>query len=127
MNRRKYLAVLATIPIAGCTAADNTTGETTSTPPLKILDHNGVVEDAGYGTRVSVEGTAENTTTDTFAYAAVEAKFYDSNETVLESSLDNISGLGPGERWNFEIRFPGLEDADEAESYRVSVSTVRRE
>lgn len=147
MNRRTFLttttAIVGGISIAGCTSdtefedgdggdgnnsgdgGGSNDGGSGSDEKLKILDHELVREDAGksYET-VEVVGTAENVSGDTLGYAEVKAKFYDANEALLDSSLDNVNDLGAGEKWSFEIMYLAMgEEAAEVASYKIGAGS----
>lgn len=104
------------------------TPEPTATPvkdELVVLSHELVREDEGtaYET-VAVVGQARNNTDRNLGYAEIRVKFYDESGALLDSSLDNINDLGPGETWNFEATmFAFGEDAAAVASYQIAVGT----
>lgn len=137
MLRRGFLTgvgTTVTVTLAGCGTDDpefeSGNGEggddsSTSEPDndLEILKHQLVRENEGTRSeRVSVEGSAENTSDGQLSYAEVRARFLDEDGTLLESSLDNVNDLGSGMKWQFEIRFPGSgEDAAAVSEYEIAV------
>lgn len=140
MQRRGFItATIATfsgVSLTGCSSDTNyedgndgggsNDGDTSdSDKKLDILDHELVREDEGsMGESVKVAGMAENVSGGNLGYAEVKAKFYDENEALLESFLDNVNDLGDGEKWSFEIQYPGIgEDAQEVASYKVGAGS----
>jgi hypothetical protein len=137
MLRRGFLAgvgTAVTITLAGCGTDDpefesgnGGGGDDSSTSEsdndLEILEHQLLRENEGARSeRVSVEGSAENTSDGQLSYAEVRARFLDEDGTLLESSLDNVNDLGSGMKWQFEIRFPGSgEDASAVSEYEIAV------
>lgn len=140
MNRRKFITATAAITsasLAGCSGetdyedgnndgsgSDGDDGSN-SDKKLEILDHEMVREDEGsMAESVKVVGTAQNVSGDTLGYAEVKVKFYDEDETLLESFLDNVNDLGADERWKFEVMYPPMgEDAQKVDSYKVGVGS----
>lgn len=139
MQRRGFIAAttatLSGISLAGCSSDTDYEGgnnggrndgsNSDSDKKLNILDHEMVRENAGsMSESVKVVGTAENVSSDTLGYAEVKAKFYDENDALLESFLDNVNDLGAGEKWSFEIQYPGIgEDAGKVASYKIGVGS----
>lgn len=136
MQRRQFVQVTAAAlggaSLAGCSADTEYEGGTTtgdggggSNKKLTILTHQMLRENVGSASEsVKVTGTAENVSGDMLGYAEVKAKFYDENDALLESFLDNVNDLGDGEKWNFEVQYPGIgDDARKVASYKVGVGS----
>lgn len=68
-----------------------------SQPKLEVLEHS-VISD-GYFKYVT--GKIRNNTNKTYSYAQVSINLYN-GESLLESTLDNINNLGPGQVWEFK-------------------------
>lgn len=152
MNRRQFLTVTvpAAVGASGCVDTDREyqppaeqptstvppadtpreppTATDTPTPRLVLLNHELRRKNAGtLSETVRVAGTAKNTTDEQLSYVEVRAKFYDDDGALLDSSLDNVTDLGPGERWRFEVPYPGIgEDAAAVARYKVAVGTIYR-
>lgn len=147
MFRRKFLTVGAAVAgatvIGGCTDTDDPEfesgnggsgdsgsdgggEETSADETLVIQSHELVRENENTQSEaVSVEGTAENGSSDQLSYAEVRARFLDEDGTLLESSLDNVNDLGSGMKWQFEIRFPGYgDDARAVSDYEIAVGNT---
>lgn len=56
------------------------------------------------------------------SYAEVRVKFCDKEGTLLDTSPDDINDLGPGEAWNFEVMYLGM-DAEDVDSYKIAVGS----
>lgn len=110
-------AIAAVVAVSGCTSGNDnfdnkssdsssssSTSSSSSSEPLQIVSHKMV--SGGYGTYY-VRGQAKNTGDKNLGYASVDVKFYDANGNLLDSGLDNINNLGPGETWNFEAMYLG--------------------
>lgn len=123
MYRRKLLSIAAVASggiITGCSSSlDEGGGD------VEIKEHEMYRENEGtMSETVGVVGTAENVSDDELSYAAVEAKFYDSDDTVLDSFLDNVNDLGAGEQWKFDIQYPAMGDeASQVADYEISAGT----
>jgi hypothetical protein len=140
MLRRGFLAgvgTAASATLAGCGTDDpefesgNGGGgddSSTSEPDndIEILEHQLLRENEGTNSeRVSVEGSAENTSGEQLSYAEVRARFLDEDGALLESSLDNVNDLGSEMKWQFEISFPGFgEDAAAVSEYEIAVGNT---
>ena len=152
LNRRRYLATLGTtasaLALAGCSEDDsgdfeegndggngnnndgNSGGDTTSggndgnSNDVELLSHEMVREDEDSAAEsVKVEGEAENVSGGELDYAEVEVKFYE-GDTLAESFLDNINGWSAGEKWAFEVQYPGMgEDAAAITDYEIRAGT----
>lgn len=137
-SRRRFLAGAAaalggSVLAAGC-ASDTDTGgasggsgdaaEATATAtatPNNVI--NGIRIEWGSwesdSFTVSLYGYATNVTDSAFEYVAVSGNFVDSTGTVIGSGLDNVTGLGPGQEWEFELMYMG-----EAEVYDFQLNDV---
>lgn len=85
---------------------------------LQILSHSMGTTD--YGTPV-VRGTAKNVSSSNLSYAEVRVKFYDAAGNLLDTSLDNVLDLGPGETWNFEVIYFG---SGNVKNYEIGVGST---
>lgn len=69
-----------------------------------------------------VKGRAENLSGKTLDYAEIKAKFYNSDDELLDSSYTNITDFGAGEIWEFEII--SIADANEVDYAEVEVGNI---
>ena len=88
------------------------------TEKLQILNHIGGITE--YGSPM-VTGTAKNISSSNLIYAEIRVKWYDSAGTLLDTSLDNINDLGPGETWGFEVIYFGSE---KNVSYKIGIGST---
>jgi len=88
------------------------------TEKLQILSHTGGFTD--YGSPM-VTGTAKNVSSSNLIYAEVRVKWYDSAGSLLDTSLDNINDLGPGQTWRFEVIYFGSEKGI---SYEIGIGST---
>ena len=95
-------------------------GSTPATETLQILSHSMTTNEFG---NIVVQGTAENISSSNLSYAEVRVKFYDANGVLLDTSLDNINDLGPGQTWSFEVMYFGL-DTENVKSYEIGVGST---
>ena len=128
----KHIGIIAVIAlvgfivaVSGCTSSPSySNGTNTSSPAsastsgsdgLVILSSNIVA--GSYG-EYDVIGQAVNNGSESMSYAEVNAKFYGADGSVLQSGIDNINDLGPGETWNYKIMFIG---DGVPKSYKIAV------
>lgn len=117
------VAIVAVAMFSGC-VEDPKYEEGAGTPAesknLEILDHH--METGEFGNLI-ISGTAKNIGSSSLSYAEVRVKFYDKEGAVLDTSLDNINDLGPGETWNFKVMYFGM-DTENVDSYKIAVGSV---
>ena len=70
-----------------------------------------------------VTGHAKNVSGRALNYAEVDAQFYDANDILLSSWLDNITSLGPGVTWEFNVYCLDSDVAARVDHATVSVGT----
>lgn len=88
----------------------NTTTET----KLKLEDgYKGHKEDFGY----YIEGYVKNDSSKSYEYVSVEFTAYNKNGDIVDTCLDNNSGLEPNGRWKFKAMC--LEDTDNIASFKL--------
>ncbi len=92
--------------------SDVKTTSNTTKPRLEILEHHPCTGDFG---EKMVCGTVINNTTRTIGYAQVEINLYDTDMSLVDSTLDNINNLEPGSKWKFKA--PILDD--NVNSYKI--------
>lgn len=92
-------------------------------PHLTIQNHQWTKEYSEFldWWTAEVTGIAINDGNVNLSYAEVNVKFYDINNNVLDSGLDNILNLGVGETWYFsEIYW----DDPEPDYYEIEVGDL---
>ena len=117
--------VMLVLSLVGCAETQYQPGGSTPSelPPaekLQILSHSMTTGQFG---NIIVKGTAKNISSSNLSYAEVKVKFYDAAGALIDTSLDNINDLGPGEIWNFEVMYLGM-DTENVKSYKIGVGTT---
>ncbi|ODS36684.1 MAG: hypothetical protein A7315_14010 [Candidatus Altiarchaeales archaeon WOR_SM1_79] len=124
--------LVAVIFISGCTTETEyqpgtpsggekqTETKSASEEKIKILDHEMVRGEFG---NLMVVGTAENVGDKQLSYAEIRVRFYDKDDVLLETFMDNINDVGPGQKWRFEVMYPGM-DTQKVDHYDIGVGTV---
>ena len=129
MKRKTIVGLIAVVAIvvvamfSGCVEEpkyEEGAGTPTESKNLEILDHH--METGEFGNLI-IKGTAKNIGSSSLSYAEVRVKFYDKEGTLLDTSLDNINDLGPGETWNFKVMYLGT-DTENVDSYKIAVGSV---
>ena len=91
-----------------------------NTEPLTILNHEMTYGEYG---NLIIKGIAENTARRQLSYAEIRVKFYDKNDLLIDTSLDNINDLNAGEKWKFEVMYLGMDDS-EVDRYDIAIGTI---
>ena len=119
------VAIAAAVIFAGCVEEPKYEEGAVGTPTaelknLEILDHH--METGQFGNLI-IKGSAKNIGSYSLSYAEVRVKFYDKEGAALDTSLDNINDLGPGETWKFQVMYFGT-DTENVDSYKIAVGSV---
>jgi hypothetical protein len=116
------VTILGLVPLAACAGVQYQPEEVPSPPAerLPILNLSMVQDELGF---VIIKGTAENINSASSSDVEVRVMFYDAEGALLDTFRDNISSLGPGESWDFEILCPGIE-TDGVKRYEVVASSA---
>lgn len=113
------VAVLLVSTASGCDLSGyESTSEQEPAETLRILEY----ESGVCYSSPCVIGIAKNVCAYNLSYAEVRVKWYDDAGTLLDTSLDNINDLAPGETWQFEILYYGL--SQKVQKYRIEVGTI---
>ena len=127
--------MLFTAAAAGCTddgpengtpRPDDDDDDDDDEPIVEIVDHELIREEEGTDEEtVAVEGTVEIVDEEAEPnYIEVQARFYDENEELLDSTVEHIEELGEHQML-FRIEFPHVgEQAAAVEGYEVEVTTT---
>ena len=103
----------------GC-GSEKTFTTTSAAGELTILSHEMTSE----GTYIlKVTGQAKNTSSEKLNYAEVDVRFKDAQGAVLETFIDNIADLNPGDVWDFEVIYPSKNNSEVA-GYEISVGPI---
>ena len=116
------VSALGLTSLTACTEVQYQPEETVPAPSaerLPILNLSMVQDELGF---IIIKGTVKNVNPTSSGYAEVRVMFYDADGVLLDTFRDNISNLGPGESWDFEILCPGI-NTDEVKSYQVVASS----
>ena len=116
------LIIIGIISALGCMESPeySDSGSVSTGSEIEILEHH--METGDYGI-INVVGQAKNTGSKSLSYAEIRVKFYDANDGLLDSSIDNINDLGAGETWNFKVMYLGLDD-EKVDSYKIAAGTT---
>ncbi len=90
-----------------------------SNEKLIILNHKQTYSDYG---NLIISGSAKNTAGRELGYCSIDVKFYDFDNAVIGTSLDNINDLGEDETWKFEVYYLGT-DTENVNSYKIEVGS----
>lgn len=73
----------------------------------------------------TVAGRIENTGTEELPFVEMDAKFFGGNGHVLGENTNSVTGLDPGQVWDFAVEFPAYsnEIADRVDSYELAFAT----
>ena len=107
MRRRRLLAAFAVAPAlatAGC--SDDSEDEILEPRALVVeselvREHEGTDEES-----VSVVGVIERTGDREVTYLEVRVRFYDADGEQLDSTIEQVSDVTEGDRWEFTVVFP---------------------
>ncbi|MCL9815556.1 FxLYD domain-containing protein [Natronocalculus amylovorans] len=130
MRRRQVLvgtALSLSGASAGCLSRDRPLGlpGEEEEPLVEIIEDRLVRENPGTEEEaVRVEGIAENVSDRQLTYVEIQARFFDEDDELLDSTVEHINDVTAGRRWEFEIEFPRTGDAAErVVGYELEVVT----
>lgn len=106
--------------LAACAETQYQPEEAPPSEELLILSLTMTQDEHGF---IIIKGTAMNVSPSNSSSAEVKVELYDAEETLLDTALDSISDLGPGETWDFEVACPGI-DTDEVKRYEIVVGSA---
>ncbi|MDZ5811038.1 FxLYD domain-containing protein [Halorubrum sp. AD140] len=109
MRRRRLLAGLAaasTLATAGC---GDDSDEEILEPPAEVVSSELVREHEGTEDEsVTVEGVIERTSDEEITYLEVRVRFLDAEGEVLDTTIEQVSDVDDGDRWEFSVDFPDV-------------------
>ncbi|WP_336001764.1 FxLYD domain-containing protein [Halorientalis halophila] len=93
---------------------------------LTILEHSVVRTEEGTDWEtLSVEGRVRNDSDRQFGYAEIRVRFYNADGDLLDSMIDNVNDLDPGQVWQFSVPFLGWgAEAQAVDDYDIAVGTT---
>jgi len=110
--------LLLAVGLSGCLDTDTEyTSGLPSVDDVEILQHSMNYHLVGY----VVNGTAKNIG-DEQVSVAIKAKFYDENDVLIDTSLDYMSDVDPGEVFVFEIYC--FEEEIIIDHYTIAIDSV---
>ena len=72
---------------------------------------------------LKVTGQAKNSSSEKLNYAEVDVRFKDAQGAILQTGVENIADLNPGDVWDFEVIYPSA-NISKVASYEISVGTI---
>jgi hypothetical protein len=69
---------------------------------------------------LKVTGQAMNISSEKLNYAEVHVRFKDAQGAILQTGVENVADLNPGDVWDFEVLYPSS-NTSEVDSYEISV------
>ncbi|MFO8114543.1 MAG: FxLYD domain-containing protein [Halorubrum sp.] len=125
MRRRRLLAAVAgatSVATAGCS---DDSDEEILEPRAEVVSSELVREHEGTDDEsVAVEGVIERTSDEEITYLEVRVRFFDADDELLDTTIEQVSDIDDGDRWEFSVMFPdvgeraALVDDHEAEVVR---------
>lgn len=109
VRRRRLIAAIAAAAVptalAGCS---DDPSEEVAEPPAQVVESELVRENAGTPEEtVAAEGTVERTRDEEISYLEVRAEFYDGDDEMLDSTVEQVPDVQEGgDRWPFRVAFP---------------------
>lgn len=70
-----------------------------------------------------VRGILKNVSGSAFEYVEIRAAFYNANGKRIDTGIDHVTDLAPGEKWPFEVRYRGSRDSSRIVRYTLVVDT----
>lgn len=98
----------------------NTPTTSASAEKIQIIDHQ--METGQYG-NIKIVGTAKNVAGKQLSYVEIRVRFYDKDNVLLETFMDNINDVGIDQTWAFEVMYPSI-DTSKVDHYDIGVGTV---
>ncbi len=115
MRRRGFLAgtvAVAASALAGGNDAAEDPNDEDADPPARIVESRLVREEEGTEEEtVRVEGVIERTRDAELTYLEVRASFYGEDGEVLDTTVEQVTSIDDGDRWEFVVEYPGIGEA----------------
>lgn len=128
MKRRQLLSSLTAtggLALAGCVAVPEPGGEE-EVENVEILDHELVRENVGTDEEeVAVVGRVRIRNEDEVRYVELRVVFFDEEDQPLDSTVQNVEGIGEGPDVSFRVTYPYVGDrAREVADYEIAIETI---
>jgi len=109
MRRRRLLAALAIAPALATAGCSDDSGEEILEPRARVVESELVREHEGTDEEsVAVVGVVERTGDREVTYLEVRVRFYDADGEQLDSTIEQVSDVTEGDRWEFRVVFPDV-------------------
>lgn len=107
MQRRRLLAAFAVAPALATAGCSDDPGGDILEPRARVVESELVREHEGTDEEsVVVKGVIERTDDREIAYLEVRVRFYDAEGEQLDSTIEQVSDVTEGDRWEFTVAFP---------------------
>ncbi len=109
MDRRRFLALGALAPLAGCLGYFEDNGEEITEPgDVEIVWDDLLRDNPGTeNERVHVWGIVRKVGDRELSYIEIRATFFDAEGEKLETVIENVEAdVSSGEEWPFDVEFP---------------------
>lgn len=125
MRRRRLLAAVAVATSVATTGCGDDSDDELLEPRARVVSSELVREHEGTDDEsVAVEGVVERTSDEEITYLEVRVRFFDADDELLDTTIEQVSDIDDGDRWEFSVMFPdvgeraALVDDHEAEVVR---------
>lgn len=125
MRRRRLLAAVAVATSVATAGCSDESDEEILEPRARVVRSELVREHEGTDDeRVVVEGVIERTSDEEITYLEVRVRFFDADDELLDTTIEQVPDVDDGDRWEFTVVFPdvgeraALVDDHEAEVVR---------
>jgi len=109
MRRRRLLAAIAVTPALATAGCSDDPGEEILEPRARVVESELVREHEGTDEEtVTVRGVIERTDDREITYLEVRVRFYDADGEQLDSTIEQVSDVAEGDRWEFAVLFPDV-------------------
>lgn len=109
MRRRRLLAAIAVAPVLATAGCSDDADEDILEPRARVVESELVREREGTDEEsVSVVGVIERTGDREITYLEVRVRFYDADGEQLDSTIEQVSDVTEGDRWEFTVEFPDV-------------------
>jgi len=109
MRRRRLLAAFAVAPALATAGCSDDSDEEILEPRARVVESELVREHEGTDEEsVAVVGVVERTDDREVTYLEVRVRFYDADGEQLDSTIEQVSDVTEGDRWEFTVVFPDV-------------------
>lgn len=109
MRRRRLLAATAAASSLATAGCSDDSDEDILEPRARVVESELVREHEGTDEEsVAVEGVIERTSDEEITYLEVRVRFLDADGEVLDNTIEQVSDVSEGDRWEFTVVFPDV-------------------